>query len=84
MLETDLNKQDQYNRRNNLDTQGIPDSVPDDQLEEKIIEIFNQINVKINAFDIEDCHRIGKRRKRLLSTLLIERSARQFWKKELS
>ena len=60
MLETDLNKQDQYNRRNNLDTQGIPDGVPDDQLEEKIIEIFNQTNVKINTFDIEDCHRIGK------------------------
>ena len=56
MLETDLNKQDQYNRRNNLDIQGIHDSVPDDQLEEKVIEIFNQINVKINTFDIEDCH----------------------------
>ena len=29
------------NRRNNLDIQGIPDSVPDDQLEEKVIEIFS-------------------------------------------
>ena len=62
-METDLNKQDQYNRRNNLDVQGIPDSVPDDQLEEKVIEIFNQINVKINTFDIEDCHCMGKSKK---------------------
>ena len=41
MLETDLNKQDQYSRHNNLGIQGIPDIVPDDQLEEKVIEIFN-------------------------------------------
>ena len=64
MLETDLNKQDQYNRCNNLDIQGIPDFVPDDQIEEKVIEIASQINVKINAFDIEDCHCMGKSKKR--------------------
>ena len=39
-----------------MDTHGIPDSVPDNQLEGKVTEIFNQINVKINAFDTEDCH----------------------------
>ena len=55
-----LNKQDQYSRHNNLDIQGIPDSVSDNQLEEKVIEIFNQINVKIDKFDIEDCHHMGK------------------------
>ena len=63
VFETDFNKQDQYNRCNNLDIQGIPDSVPDDQLEEKVIEIFNQINVKINTFDTEDCHCMGKSQK---------------------
>ena len=42
VLEIDMNKQDQYNKRNNLVIHGIPDSVPDDQLEEKFIEIFNQ------------------------------------------
>ena len=46
-----------------------------------IIEIFNQINVKINTFDIEDCHRMGKLKKQLLSALLIERTVRQLWKK---
>ena len=39
VLQSDLNKLDQYNRRNNLDIQEIPDSVPADQLEEKVIEI---------------------------------------------
>ena len=59
VLAADMNNQDQYNRRNNLHIQGIPDIIPDDQLEEKVIEIFNQINVKINTFDIEDRHRMG-------------------------
>ena len=59
MLESDLNKQDQYNRRNNLDIQGTLDSVPDNQLKENVIEIFSQINVKINTIDIEDCHFMG-------------------------
>ena len=61
-METDLNKQDQY-RCNNLEILGIPDSFSDDQLEEKVLEIFNQINVKINKFDIEDCHCTGKLKK---------------------
>ena len=60
VLETDLNKQDQYNRRSKLSIQGIPDSAPDNHLEEKVIEIFNQINMKINTFDIQDCHLMGK------------------------
>ena len=63
VLEPDLNKQDQCNRRNNLDIQGIPDSVPDNQLEEKVTEIFDQINVQINTSDIEDYHRMGKSKK---------------------
>ena len=63
VLEPNLNKQDQCNRRNNLDIQGIPDSVPDNQLEEKVTEIFDQINVQINTFDIEDYHRMGKSKK---------------------
>ena len=78
MLETDLNKQDQYNRRNNLDIQGIPDFVPDDQIEEKVIEIASQINVKINARTVIVW---VSQRKGLLSALLIERTVRQFCKK---
>ena len=42
--ESDLNKQDQYNRCNNLDIQRIPGSV----------ESFQQIGVNIITEDIED------------------------------
>ena len=58
-----MSEQDQYNRCNKQDMQGIPDGVSDNQLEEKVIEIFNQINVKINTFVIEDCHCMGKSKK---------------------
>ena len=84
MLETDLNKQDQYNRHNNLDIQGIPDTVSDDQLEENIIEIFNQINVKINKFDIEDCHRIGKSKKTTIVRLVNRKNCKAVLEKKLS
>ena len=35
-----LNKLDQCNRRNNIKIQGIPSSVSDDALENKVIDIF--------------------------------------------
>ena len=59
-LETDCNKQDQYNRRNNLEIHGIPSNISDDILEEKVIQIFEGIDVSLNANDIEDCHCLGK------------------------
>ena len=46
-----------------MDIQEIPESFPESQLEEKVIEIFNQIDIKINTFDTEDCHRMGKSKK---------------------
>ena len=58
-LETDCNKQDQYNIRNNLEIQGIPSNISDDLLEEKVIQIFEGIDLSITANDIEDCHRLG-------------------------
>ena len=33
-LESDLNKKEQYNRRNNIDIQGMPLGIDDDSLEE--------------------------------------------------
>ena len=59
-LQTASNKQDQYSRRNNLEIHGIPAEVKDDQLEEKVIDIFSQLNISLSKSDIEDCHRLGK------------------------
>ena len=54
------NKQDQYTSRNNLEVHGIPVEVKDDQIEDKVINMFSQLNVSISKFDIEDCYHLGK------------------------
>ena len=50
----------QYTRRNNIEIQGVPSSVHDNLLEDKVIDIFSQLNITISKSDIEDCHRLGK------------------------
>ena len=55
-----INKLDQYNRRNNIEIQGIPSSVSDDALEGEVIDIFKCLNISIQNTDIEGCHRLGK------------------------
>ena len=55
IIEVDIsrNKLDQYTRRNNTETQGIPATVPEDHLEDKM-------NLVVENSDIEGCHRTGK------------------------
>ena len=50
---------DQYNKRNNVEIQGIPSTVGDEVLEDKVIEIFECLNIPLAKSDI-DCHRLGK------------------------
>ena len=54
------NKQDQYTRRNSLEIHGITVKVMDDQLEEKVIDIFSKLNISISKSDNEDCHQLYK------------------------
>ena len=54
------NHLEQYGRRNNLEITGISDDVSDEQLEGKVIEVLNEIQVDVSRSDIEACHRIGK------------------------
>lgn len=70
VLEPYLIEQDQYKRHNNLDTHMIFDSFTDDQLEEKIIKIFDKIDIKVSTNDIEDCHCMNRSKK----------TGQQFWK----
>ena len=51
---------EQYGRRNNLKIKGIPDSVPQKDLQNKVVDILNAIGVNVSNDDFEDCHRIGK------------------------
>ena len=58
-LESEHNSLEQYGRRNNIEITGIPDSVPDQSLEEKVVDILNEITVNVSPKDIEACHRVG-------------------------
>ena len=46
-LKTDCNKQDQYNKRNNFEIHEIPSNISDDMIEEKVIQIFEVIDVSL-------------------------------------
>ena len=59
-LEFNHNMLEQYGRRNNIEITGIPDTVQDNELENKVIGIFDAIGVEANSADFEDCHRVGK------------------------
>ena len=61
LLEIDQknNHLDQYSRRNNLEIQGIPANITDDELEGKVIEIFSCLGIEVKRSEIEDCHRRG-------------------------
>ena len=50
----------QYGRWNNIEIIGIPDIVQDNELENKVIEIFDAISVEAKSADFEDCDRVGK------------------------
>jgi len=50
---------EQYDRRNNIEIQGIPNNIINEELEGKVIEIFKAIDIDITSYDIEDCHRLG-------------------------
>ena len=51
---------EQYSRCNNVEIEGISDSISDENLESKVIDILAEIDVNVESKDIEACHRIGK------------------------
>ena len=59
-MEKASNKQDQYTRWNDLEIYRIPLNVKDEQLEQKVIDIFSHLNINISKPDIEGCHQLGK------------------------
>ena len=50
----------QYPRRECIEVAGIASSVFDDNLENKVLNIFDKLGVPINPNNIEACHRIRK------------------------
>ena len=60
IFESNHNDLAQYGRRNNVVLSGIPDNVPDNNLENTVISVLSDIDVQVEPRDIEACHRIGK------------------------
>ena len=52
-LESEHNSLEQYGRQNNTEITGIPDNVPDQNLEEKVVDILNEISVEVLPKDIK-------------------------------
>ena len=59
-LECEVFKSQQYNRRNNIEINGIPDDVSDAGLENKVKEVLKQIDVDVESHEIEASHRLVK------------------------
>ena len=72
-FESSTNNLEQYGRRNNIVISGIPDSVDTNTLEDSVTEILSDIGVNVTSSDIEACHRIGKKDKRINSSKTIIR-----------
>ena len=48
----------QYSRRHTIEVIAIPSSIKDQDLEDKVRNIFGEIGVYINEGDIQTCHRL--------------------------
>ena len=58
-VERNLNLQAQYSRRECIELVGIPDSVEDKQIENKVVELFQHAGVKVNNRSFHAVHRLN-------------------------
>ena len=61
ILERKCAANEQYSRRECLEISGIPDSIPNNNLEETVLKIFNETGVTVNSRDVEACHRLNQK-----------------------
>ena len=64
--EIKINSADQYSRQNNIVIQGISQSIKSKDLEDKVINVLNKVNVNVTKNDIETCHQSGDSRKAIV------------------
>ena len=57
-LEKNQAKSEQYSRCNNTELSGIPNDVPEDNLEKVLIDMCHNSGLEIDPKDIEGCHRL--------------------------
>ena len=44
-----------------MEISGIPDSIPNNNLQETVLKIFNETGVTVNSRDVEACHRLNQK-----------------------
>ena len=77
-LDISRNKLDQYTRRNSIEIQGIPATVSDDHLEDKVLckDICKAMNLTVENSDIEGCHRTGRGDPKTTTVRFVNRKSR--------
>ena len=70
---------EQYSRRENLIISGIPDSVTDDQLQDKIVDILTDLDIDVNYHDISTCHRLGRSNRGYPARVIVRFTNRQIF-----
>ena len=57
----------QYLRRECLEVAGIPESVKQNELEDKVLRIFKRVGCDIPSDNIEACHCVGRHNNVIMS-----------------
>ena len=60
-MEKDNYAQQQYSRRDSIEIVGIPEAIPDKDVESKAIDIMKAIGVTVARNEIQACHRLAKK-----------------------
>ena len=71
-IEKDLNQYQQYGRRESLEISGIPEDIPQNELELRIINLLQRIGChNLSSYEIVACHRLKKDPKSGLSKVIV-------------
>ena len=70
----------QYSRRECIEISGIPNSIKDDDLEGKVVEVFDKLGVVIKEENVEACHRIKHSSERTIIKLSRRKDCQQIMK----
>lgn len=60
IIAQNLSSLEQYGKRNNLVSSGIPENIPDNQLENTVASVLSDIEANIQSEGTEACYRFGK------------------------
>ena len=61
ILERKCAANEQYSRREFLKISEIPGSIPNNNLEEAVLKVFNETGVTVNSRDVESCPRLHQK-----------------------